>query len=412
MKKALTSSLIGAALTMAGGSALADCGIDSGSVRILSNDFDALRTVIDEARTCASDSVEVRVNMTTEHKNLQVPALTIDPAEYTVALVANNSIAPLLSEDLIRPLNDYVEKWGDDLTENQLIRSGDDIVAIAFMGNAQHLFMRGDILEQIGAEQPTNYDEILDVAEQIRSAGIMEYPLAATYEAGWYLAAEFVNMHLGMGGRFFEPGSAEPAVNSEDGVRTLEMMKALSEYMAPEYMSVTADEMKNMYLGEETAIMNQWGSMVNGHLGPDSGNQAVSQSTVLAPAPMVNGGSTPAAALWWDGFTIAKNISDEDAEASFRAMVHGIRPEVAEENPTAATWLIKGFEAPDVAQGVLGTAQAGARPYPMSPFMGYMHTALGSELAEYMQGRESAEQALTDVEATYRASVREAGLLN
>ena len=39
---------------------------------------------------------------------------------------------------------------------------------------------------------------------------------------------------------------------------------------------------------------------------------------MLAAAPTVGGGTIPAATLWWDGFTIAKNISDEDAEASFR----------------------------------------------------------------------------------------------
>ena len=43
-------------------------------------------------------------------------------------------------------------------------------------------------------------------------------------------------------------------------------------------------------------------------------------NTVLAAAPTINGGTIPSAALWWDGFTIAKNISDEDAEASFRAL--------------------------------------------------------------------------------------------
>lgn len=412
MKKAIITTLVGATLTMVTGSAFAECNISSGSVRILGNDFDSIRTVTDQASTCASSDTTVRVNLTTEHKNIQVPALTITPAEYTVALIANNSISPLLSADLVRPLNDLVEKYGQDLLPNQLVRTGDDIVAIAFMGNAQHLFMRGDILDELGVEPPTTYEEILDVAEMIRNEGIMEYPLAATYEAGWYLAAEFVNMHLGMGGRFFEEGSAQPALSNEAGIRTLEMMKALTEYMSPEYLTVTADEMKQMYLAGEVAIMNQWGSMVSGHLGEDSGSPEISAATILAPAPKVSGSDIPAAALWWDGFSIAKNISDEDAEASFQAMMYGIRPEMAQQNPTAATWLIKDFDAPDSAQGVLQTARQGARGYPMSPFMGYMHAALGTELADYMQGQESAEQALADIEASYLASVTEAGLVD
>jgi hypothetical protein len=58
--------------------ALADCGIEAGSVRILSNDFEALRLINAAAAECATDAVTVTSNANTEHKNLQVPALTID----------------------------------------------------------------------------------------------------------------------------------------------------------------------------------------------------------------------------------------------------------------------------------------------------------------------------------------------
>ena len=405
-------SLPAAAALLAAAPALADCGIEAGSVRILGNDFDAISIVADEARECASDTVEVTVNLTTEHKNIQAPALGIDPAEYTVAIVANNSIVPLLDEGLIRPLDDLIAEHGAELSPTQLIRVGGETVAVAFMGNAQHLFYRADVLEEAGVEPPTTYEAVLEAAEAIRAAGIMENPLAATDAAGWYLAAEFVNMHLGMGGEFFEPGTAEPAIEGEAGVRTLEMMRALTEYMGPDFLNYTADEMKALYLAGDVAIMNQWGSMAEAHLdAATSGNAEVSEATVLAPAPTVGGGSVPAAALWWDGFTIAANISDEDAAASFQAMMHAIRPEVATENPTAATWLIPGFEPTELSEGVLATAEAGAVAYPMSPQMGLLHTALGAELPDFMQGTESAEKALADVAASYRVSAREAGFL-
>ena len=400
------------ALIFAAGAAQAGCGIADGSVRILANDFDALGIVIDEASSCAGESVTVESNMTTEHKALQVPALTVDPAQYTIAMVANNSIVPLLNDDLIRPLDDLVEKYGQDLSPSQLIRIDGQVMAIAFMGNGQHLFMRGDVLEDAGLEQPTTMEGILEAAKVIREKGIMEYPLAAADQGGWYLGNEFVNTYLGLGGQFFESGSAEPAISGEAGLQTLALMKEMTEYMEAEYMTFTAAELKAMYLSGEIAIINQWGSMVNGHIDPEGPAPEIGEATVLAPAPTVGGGSIPAAALWWDGFTIAKNISDADAEASFQAMMHGIRPEVAQQNLSAATWLMKDFDAPATAMGVLGTAQAGAQPYPMSPYMGLMHTALGAELSDFMQGKESAEQALADVEAAYRTAATEAGFLN
>ena len=132
---------------------------------------------------------------------------------------------------------------------------------------------------------------------------------------------------------------------------------------------------------------------------------------MLASAPTVGGGSTPATTLWWDGFTISKNISDEDAEASFIAMVNGVSPAMMQANPDLAVWLITGFEPGPAAAGVAASAAGGAASYPMAPFMGLLHTALGAEISEFLQGNESAEQALADVEAAYTTAATEEGFL-
>ena len=61
---------------------------------------------------------------------------------------------------------------------------------------------------------------------------------------------------------------------------------------------------------------------------------------------------------------------------------------------------------------VAATAAGGANPYPMLPFMGTLHGALGGELSDFLQGNESAEQALADVEAAYTTAAKEKGFLN
>ena len=122
----------------------------------------------------------------------------------------------------------------------------------------------------------------------------------------------------------------------------------------------------------------------------------------------------PAAALWGDGFTIAKNISDEDAEATFRAYMNAINPKVLEDAEVAkqAVWLIDGYEPTPSAKGVFAAANAGSLPYPMLPYQGLLHTALGAELTDFMLGKETAEQALADVEAAYTSAAKEKGFLN
>ncbi|AUH34258.1 ABC transporter substrate-binding protein [Paracoccus tegillarcae] len=411
MNKFLKASAATVALIAGAGAAMADCGIEEGSVRILSNDFDALHVIATAAETCASDTVEVTKNQTTEHKNIQVPALTTNPASYTVAVIATNSIMPLLSADLVRPLDEYIEKWGQDLQEQQLIRIDGNVVAIAFMANAQHLFYREDILSENGIEVPTTYDEIIAAAKTLRDNGVMENPIAAGYKPGWDLAAEFVNTYLATGGEFFKDGTAEVDINNENGLKTLEALKAMSEYMSPDFVTYDSNAMYPLWEAGDTAIQIQWGSRTRQYADAEGPAPEVANVTRFAASPTLDGGTIPAAALWWDGFVIAKNISDEDAEASFRAMMVGISPETVAENQEAAVWLVAGYEPTPAAIGVAADLEAGARPYPMLPYMGLLHTALGDNLAEFMQGQESAEQALSDVSAAYMTAATEAGFI-
>ena len=399
------------AIAASGGAAHAECGIESGSVRILSNDFQALHAIADEAAECASGSVEVTANQTTEHKNIQVPALTTDPATYTVAVIATNSIVPLLNEGLIRPLDEYVERYGQDLLPSQLIRVDGQVMAIAFMANGQHLYYRKDILEENGIEVPATYDEFLAAAETLRANGVMETPVAANFKPGWDLAAEFVNAYLGTGADFFEPGSAELAIDNENGLMVLETLKAMTEYMDPDYVTYDTNAVKPVWEAGEVALATGWGSRAGAYIGDEAADPEIAAQTDFAVMPAMVEGGVPAAALWWDGFAIAKNISDEDAEASFRAMVHGISPEMMEENIDAAVWLIDGYEPTQAAKGVVAGLQGGAQPYPMVPYMGVLHTALGDNIAEFLQGQESAEQALDDITAAYTTAAEEAGFL-
>lgn len=393
-----------------GTTALADCGIESGSVRILANDFPALHEIVNGAKECASDTVTVEVNHTVDHRDIQVAALTADPAQYTSAIVANSSIVPLMNNGLIRPLDDLVAEFGQDIPKNQLISIDGKVMAVAFMANAQHLYVRKDILDANGIEVPTTYEEVVEAAAKLEEAGI-EHPYAMNSKVGWNLGEEFVNMYLGMGGEFFEPGTAKVSINNEKGVAALEMMKQLNEYANPDFLTFDSNSTGALWESGKLALATMWGSRGGAILDDEGSTPEVVENTLLVGAPTVGGGDTPASTLWWDGFTVSQNISDEDAEATFRAMVHGIREENIAANNDLAVWLSPAYKPGRAAAGVAATAQGGTEPYPMLPFMGLLHNALGNELSEYLQGSESAEQALADVEAAYTAAAKEQGFL-
>ncbi len=392
--------------------AQADCGIEKGRISILSDDFDAMHAVANRAKACASDSVQITSNQSSEHKTIQVPALSASPATYTVAIVPNNSLPPLLNEDLVRPLDDLIEKFKPHLQDHQLIRIDGKVMAIAFMVNTQHLWYRQDLLEQAGVELPTSYEEILTVAKALRDQGIMEYPLALNLKPGWDLGTEFLNLYQGFGGELFAENSAEPAIDGEKGLQTLDMLKRLSEYMSPDFTTFDTNEVSRRWAAGELAIYNGWSSRPGGIIDPEgSSTPDVIANSVFSAAPTVGGGTRPASYLWWVGFTIARNISDEDAEASFQAMTHAISPELLEEYASQAVWLIAGYQPTAVSAGAFQTVEAGAEPFPMLPYIGLLHTALSENLSEFLQGKESAEQALADASQAYRAAATEAGYM-
>ena len=403
-------SIVGA-LSLTAFSAAQACEI-SARVSVVGNEFPAIQTVGAGAAACTG--AEVSTNLTADHQKINVPGMQGNPAEYTSAIVANSSIVALMNEDVIRPLDDLVAKHGGDLKSSQLIKVNGKIMAVAFMANAQHLMYRKDVLADLGISVPKTYEEMLAAAETIRSSGKMDNPVGGAYKAGWNLAQEFNNMFLGYGGSHFEAGSANPSVNSEAGVNALNMMKALSGYMNPDFLTHDSNVTNAEYRAGNIALLNMWGSRASSQTTAEGVTDAVKNGHAIAGPMTVGGGSTAASTLWWDGWTVAKNISDAEAEATFIAMMNGISPSMmSDENiRTQAVWLIDGYKPTDAAIGVFEAAKMGTTPYPMLPYMGLMHTALGAELPDFMQGKESAEQALADVEAAYLAAAKEKGYLN
>ena len=389
----------------------AGCGIDGGRVSIVGNEFPAIQAVGSAAAECAGGGVEVTKNLTADHQKINVQGMTGNPAEYTTAIIANSSIVALMVEDVIRPLDSLVAKHGQDIQKHQLVTVGGDIMAVAFMANAQHLVFRADVLAEAGLTPPTTYEEMLVAASIIRDRGLMKNPVGGAYMAGWNLAEEFVNMYIGHGGEFFEPGTAKVSINNQAGVDALNMMKALSHFMSPDFLTHDSNATSAEWKAGNVAIMTMWGSRV-GPLQSDEVDAEIASNTDIAGPMTVGGGSIPASTLWWDGWTIAKNISDEDAEATFLAMKHAVRPEMLnDETALLAVWLIEGYEPTVASRGVVAAAQMGAKPYPMVSYQGLLHSALGAEIVDFMQGKESAVTALADTEAAYTAAATEKGYL-
>ena len=411
MKKFFIAIIFSLVSTVAYAGGHSPCGVTDGKINILANEFTTLRIVMEEAEKCAGPDADFNVKFSVDHQKHQGPALAANPSEFSAKIVTNGSITPLMNEGLLRPLDDLVEKYGQGLNKSQLITFDGKIYAVAFMANAQHLWYRESIFNELGIAVPTTYEEVIAAAAKIKASGKMANPYAGAFKAGWNLSQEFVNMYLGHGGEFFKPGTAEPSINNAKGVAALNVIKQLTELSNPDFLTQDTNAVKEEWESGNVAIMHVWGSAAASLL-DDEGDQAIKADTRLAAPPTVGGGSDAATTLWWDGISIATNTSDADAEASFRALVGAASSsEMANANPNATVWLINGYTPGDAALGVAAAAQMGAAPYPSIPQMGLLHGAMSDEMVEFLQGTESAEQALKDIEAAYIAKATEQGFL-
>lgn len=402
-----TLLIAGAVAALATG-ASAECAFQNDvPIKTLSAGFEAWKSVTDAMAECGN----VEAELDQEFRNKQPAAFAANPAIYQIGGVSNGTITPLLNEGTIRPLNDLVEKYGQNLQPNQLIRVGDDIMAIAMMVNTQALTYRKDIFDDLGLEVPTTYEELFSAADKIREAGVVDYPLGGMTMAGWNLALEWINMYGGLAGNAYVNADGTPNFNNPEGIEALEILKRATEYMDPEYLVSDSTYVQQQMQQGKIAMANLWASRA-GAMDNEAESTVVGKVNTAA-APLAKDGAGPVATLWWDGIVLARNMTDEEADAAFRVAMEGLDRQMVEAHNDDAIWIIEGYMPGRLAEGAIATAMNDPAPvsYPSTTEMGLVHTAIGNQIGGFFTGEKSAEQALADAEADYTTAAKEAGLL-
>ncbi len=392
-----------AALFIVPSSLWAACAYDNQiEIKSFSAGFQAWKSVTDAMAECGNFQAVLDQEFDQKH----VEAFSANPSLYHIGGVANSSLVPLLNNGLIRPLDDLVAKYGSHLSDSQLIRKDGNIVAIAMMVNAKHLMYRQDIFDDLGLAQPKTYDDVLAAAEAIQQAGVVDYPMGATWKVGSNIGLSFIDYFLGEGGTFFNEDNT-PSINNEMGLAVLDRMGKLKKYMDPEILVSDSTYVQQQFQQGKIAMANLWATRAGAMDNPD-------ESTVVGLITMASaakGAVRPASTLWWDGIVIAANITDEEAEAAFQVAMEGMDKEMVTANNSDAIWLIDGYVSGRFSEGASATAANGAMPYPASVPMGIMFTTLGNGLPAFITGEKDAATTLADIEAEYLVAAREEGLV-
>ena len=405
IRSAVVASSLALALATGTSSAQAACAFENGvPVSMLAPGFPAWKAIADAAGECGNFSAE----LDQEFRSKQVPAMQADPSLYTVAGLNAATFASLTESRLLRPLDDLLAEHAPDMPDRRKVRIDGQTYAIAVMVNAQHLLYRSDVFEELGLEPPSTYAEMLEVAAAIQDAGTVRYPIGGTFKSGFDIGEEFINMYLGHGGALLGPDN-ELTLDREAGRATLETLRAMTEFMDPEFTVSDSTYVQQQFQQGDIAITNLWASRAGAM--DDEGESSVAGLVASAPAPAAIEGGAPASTIWWGGWGIAQNVTDEEAEAAFRVMLEGSDREMVEANNDLNIWLIEGYEPPALAQGALATMEGGAPNYPASAAMAMLHAELGQVVNDYVTGQADADAVLDDIERRYETAARREGLI-
>ena len=82
--------------------------------------------------------------------------------------------------------------------------------------------------------------------------------------------------------------------------------------------------------------------------------------------------------------TVAKNISDAEAEATFIADERISPTRLDAQMAPLAVWLIDGYEPTEAAAGVFAAANMG-QPISHAPYQSLLHSALGTEIVDFTE---------------------------
>ena len=388
----------------------AACGIaGAGDVNVLSNVYPALQVIKSVVEGCSTDTLHVTMKLTKANVAEITQAFAAKTSPFSASQVANGSIVAPAAAGQLRPLDDLVAKYkaADQIEDQMLIRFDGHVMAVAFQVNTQALYYRRDLFDKLGLAAPKTYDELFAALDKLRANG-MEHPLTGAFDPGWDVGEEFTNLFLGAGGSFFKPGTAEPAVASDKGVATLELMKRLLGYMSPNALSIDS-ALAAQQMQQGTAAMGViW--LDSASTMDDPKASKVVGLVAFAPAPAIATGGPAASTVWWDGFVIPKN-APVDADLAFQVVMQGISPQVVADHNDVTPWIRSSYKPTRYAAPILETVKSGAPPYPSTPQQSLIHGAVGNHIGDYLAGKASAMDALRAAEASYRQAAKDKGLL-
>jgi multiple sugar transport system substrate-binding protein len=331
-------------------------------------------------------------------------------------------------------------------------------------GDFQMVYYRKDVLEKNGLQPPKTWDEYLDVASKIHGQdmngdGKPDYGLcsfkkrnAQSYFAIQTIAAPFVQTQGTAQGFHFDNATMKPIINNDAWKRAFEIYKETSKYSPPEELNLDITDMRPIYLAGRCGMFIEWGDTGPLQLGDDAkavkgllyAVGAVGSKEVLdratgklvpvtkenAPYSVDGINYAPFAAFGgWAGAINAKaDQKKKDAAYAFLSYMNqsaqssvdvtlgatGYNPYRLSQLASTDLWVKAGMPK-ELAENYLGAINGALNNLNMASDMKipgaakYTSVVLDTEIARYLAGETTVEEALKNIEAGWEEVTEDLG---
>jgi multiple sugar transport system substrate-binding protein len=343
---------------------------------------------------------------------------------YDVVLMETNRMGDLDNAGYLTDLTEYVAKYNPDIEDMIAPQAqvwslyNGKFIGIPTDGDVFMFYYRKDKLEDPAEQEafqakygrelavPTTYDEYREVMEFFTRPDDNFYGAAEWRVKGvtywWFWQRLWSN-----GGTYFNDDMT-PAINTPEGVKALEDLKDLNQFMPPDVLSFgyveTVAAMSN-----GTVFSNiTWPAAAKNVSDPENSQTSGMWGYATVPGYAVDGSPNPKS-MSAPGYSLIVNAnSDKDKEALYLYTQWLTSPEnliLANKNPAGNTDVIREsiFSDPSMQgafpgdEGYLDAQKANlaqAVPDPILPGYTEYTQALEIEISEFMTGGKSAQEAL------------------
>jgi ABC-type glycerol-3-phosphate transport system substrate-binding protein len=231
--------------------------------------------------------------------------------------------------------------------------------------------------------------------------------------AGWAWSIAFYEALRSLGGDFFVEGTAQPSINTPQGVAALKRIQGVVDAcMGKDNLALNSTTMAAGLGNGSIGFIHTWAS--SGRTLTDQDKSDMWDKIAFAPAASVEPGGKLAGSAWGDYFAIPASYKG-DPDVVFQILMEAVRADHQKEAGklgmvTRSSVLTSG-ESLDFAGPALETIEKGVGPVPRNIAYSTLDAALGNWLPLVGTGELTPEEALQKAEEEYLTQAKDKGFL-